>query len=130
MEMKTAIRALGSLAHDSRLAIFRLLVQAGEAGLPVGTIGEQLKLAPATLSFHLAGLKQAGLVTARRAGRTIYHAANYAVMNDLIGYLSENCCQGADCGIAVCAPAAAKQTAKSVKKVSRNEKTARARRGR
>lgn len=128
--MKTAIRALSSLAHDSRLAIFRLLVQAGEAGLPVGAIGEKLQLAPATLSFHLAGLKHAGLVTARRAGRTIYHAANYTAMNELIGYLSENCCQGADCGVAMCAPAAGKQIAQPVKKVSRYEKTARPRRGR
>lgn len=128
--MKTAIRALGSLAHDSRLAIFRMLVQAGETGLPVGTIGEKLGLAPATLSFHLAGLKHAGLVAARRDGRTIYQAANYTAMNDLIGYLSENCCRGADCSVAMCAPAAAKQTAQSVKKESRNEKTARSRRGR
>lgn len=130
MEPKTAIRALGSLAHDSRLAIFRLLVQAGEAGLPVGSIGEQLKLAPATLSFHLAGLKHAGLVTARRDGRTIYHAANYAAMNDLVGYLSENCCQGADCGVAGCAPSGNRQAPKPVKKVPGNEKTARASRGR
>jgi DNA-binding transcriptional ArsR family regulator len=130
MEIKVAIRALGSLAHDSRLAIFRLLVQAGEDGLAVGVIGDRLKLAPATLSFHLAGLKHAGLVTARREGRTIYHAANYTAMNELVGYLSENCCQGADCGIAACAPAATRQTTKSVKKVSRNEKAARTRRGR
>jgi ArsR family transcriptional regulator, arsenate/arsenite/antimonite-responsive transcriptional repressor len=104
MEHKTAIRALSSLGHDSRLSIFRLLVQAGAAGLPVGTIGEKLKLAPATLSFHLAALRHAGVVTARREGRVIYHVADYATMNALVGYLSENCCQGQDCGVKVCTP--------------------------
>ena len=104
MESKSAIRALGALAHESRLAIYRLLVQAGPAGLPVGGIGEKLGLAPATLSFHLAGLKHAGLVSARRDGRTLYQAADFKAMNGLIGYLSENCCQGADCGVAGCAP--------------------------
>jgi len=99
MESKKAIRALGALAHESRLAIYRLLVQAGPEGLAVGGVGEKLKLAPATLSFHLAGLKHAGLVTARRQGRTLYQVADYGVMNGLIGYLSENCCQGADCGV-------------------------------
>lgn len=130
MKHKDAIRALSSLGHDSRLAIFRLLVQAGEAGLPVGSIGEQLKLAPATLSFHLAGLRHAGLVTARRDGRTIYHAADYKAMNALVSYLSENCCQGADCGVAACAPAANVTTAKPIKQVSRNETTSRTRRRR
>lgn len=123
MESKSTVRALGALAHESRLAIFRLLVQAGPAGLAVGAIGEQLRLAPATLSFHLAGLKHAGLVTARRDGRTLYHAADYAAMNGLIGYLSENCCQGGDCGIA-CAPA------KPARKESRHETSARTRRRR
>jgi DNA-binding transcriptional ArsR family regulator len=98
MESKTAVRALGALAHASRLAIYRLLVQAGESGLAVGSIGEKLKLAPATLSFHLAGLRHAGLVLARRDGRSIYHAADYRVMNGLVGYLSENCCGGEACG--------------------------------
>lgn len=124
MESKTAIRALGALAHESRLAIYRLLVQAGEAGLAVGAIGERLKLAPATLSFHLAALRHAGLVTARRDSRTLYQAADYGAMNALVGYLSENCCQGADCGVA-CAP---------ITRKSREEKThetpARARRRR
>lgn len=124
MESKAAIRALGALAHDSRLAIYRLLVQAGPAGLAVGSIGDKLDLAPATLSFHLAALRHAGLVTARRDSRTLYQAADYSAMNGLIGYLSENCCQGADCGVA-CAPAP---------KTSRQEKSretpARARRRR
>jgi ArsR family transcriptional regulator, arsenate/arsenite/antimonite-responsive transcriptional repressor len=103
MESKIAIRALGALAHESRLAIYRLLVQAGPAGLAVGAIGDKLDLAPATLSFHLTGLRHAGLVSERREGRTLYQAADFGAMNGLIGYLSENCCQGADCGVA-CAP--------------------------
>ncbi len=87
MESKAAIRALGALAHESRLAIYRLLVQAGPEGLPVGAIGEKLDLAPATLSFHLAALRHAGLISMRREGRTLYQAADYGAMNGLIGYL-------------------------------------------
>jgi DNA-binding transcriptional ArsR family regulator len=113
MESKAAIRALGALAHESRLAIYRLLVQAGPKGLAVGAIGDKLELAPATLSFHLAGLRHAGLVSERREGRTLYQAADFGVMNKLVGYLSENCCQGADCDVA-CAPQP---------KTSRQEKT-------
>jgi DNA-binding transcriptional ArsR family regulator len=124
MESKTAIRALGALAHESRLAIYRLLVQAGPDGLAVGAIGEKLELAPATLSFHLTALRHAGLVAERRDGRTLYQAADYGAMNHLIGYLSENCCQGADCGVA-CAP-----TAKTAKKDRPHETPARTRRRR
>ena len=124
MESDTAIRALGALAHESRLAIYRLLVQAGPAGLPVGSIGERLELAPATLSFHLAGLRHAGLVMERREGRTLYQSADFGAMNALIGYLSENCCQGADCGVG-CAPAP-----QVIKKVARHETPARTRRRR
>jgi DNA-binding transcriptional ArsR family regulator len=129
MESKTAIRALGALAHATRLAIFRLLVQAGEPGLAVGAIGDKLKLAPATLSFHLAGLRHAGLVRARREGRTLYQAADYGAMNGLVGYLSENCCQGADCGIAACAPRV-KTDRKSAGKERHHETSARTRRRR
>jgi ArsR family transcriptional regulator len=125
MESKAAIRALGALAHEHRLAIYRLLVQAGEAGLAVGAIGEKLKLAPATLSFHLAALRHAGLVNARRDSRTLYQAADYGAMNGLIGYLSENCCQGADCGVSGCAPAS-----KDTRKEKTHETPARARRRR
>jgi ArsR family transcriptional regulator, arsenate/arsenite/antimonite-responsive transcriptional repressor len=124
MESKTAIRALGALAHESRLAIYRLLVQAGPAGLAVGAIGERLDLAPATLSFHLTALRHAGLVSARRDSRTLYQAADFGAMNGLIGYLSENCCQGADCGVA-CAP-----KPKSASKEKSRETPARARRRR
>lgn len=101
MESNTAIRALGALAHESRLAIYRLLVQAGLEGLAVGAIGEKLDLAPATLSFHLAGLRHAGLVSERREGRSLFQAADFGAMNGLIGYLSENCCGGQPCEVTV-----------------------------
>ncbi|MGA9853719.1 MAG: metalloregulator ArsR/SmtB family transcription factor [Gammaproteobacteria bacterium] len=103
METKIARLALAGLAHDTRLAIFRLLVPAGPVGLPAGVLGERLGLAPATLSFHLKGLRHAGLVSQRRAGRTLFYAAQYAAINDLVAYLTENCCQGAACLPAVAA---------------------------
>jgi DNA-binding transcriptional ArsR family regulator len=106
MEKTDAIAALAALAQDSRLDIFRLLVQAGPDGLPAGQIGERLGLAPATLSFHLNQLRHAGLISFRREGRSLIYAAEYAAMNGLLAYLTENCCQGdaAGCGVAACAP--------------------------
>jgi ArsR family transcriptional regulator len=103
MERSDAITALAALAQESRLDIFRLLVQAGADGLPAGRIGERLGLPSATLSFHLNQLKQAGLVTFRRDGRSLIYAAEYAAMNGLLAYLTENCCQGdaTGCGVGV-----------------------------
>lgn len=92
MEKSDAITALGALAQDSRLDIFRLLVQAGAEGLPAGRIGDRLGLPSATLSFHLNQLRQAGLVTFRREGRSLIYAAEYEAMNGLIAFLTENCC--------------------------------------
>jgi DNA-binding transcriptional ArsR family regulator len=111
MEKLYAIAALAALAQESRLDIFRLLVQAGAEGMPAGQIGDQLGLPSATLSFHLNQLKHANLVTFRREGRSLIYSAAYPVMNDLLGYLTENCCQGdaAACGLAVCDPATAKE---------------------
>lgn len=94
MEMSTAVSCLGALAQESRLAVYRLLVQAGPQGLCVSDIQAQLGLAPATLSFHLKTLSAAGLLTARQDGRFIYYAPDFAVMNGLLGYLTENCCAG------------------------------------
>ncbi len=105
MEKTHAVAALAALAQDSRLDIFRLLVQAGAEGVPAGQIGERLALPAATLSFHLSQLRHAGLVTFRRAGKSLIYAAEYAAMNALLGYLTENCCQGnSSCGVAVCEP--------------------------
>jgi ArsR family transcriptional regulator, arsenate/arsenite/antimonite-responsive transcriptional repressor len=97
MEPNTIVAALAALAQETRLEVYRLLVQAGPGGLPAGSIGAKLSLPLPTLSFHLAQLKHAGLVAARRQGRSIIYAANYGAMNDLIAYLTENCCGGASC---------------------------------
>jgi len=97
METTQALQSLSALAQESRLAIFRLLVQAGPAGMPAGAIGEALELPPATLSFHLAGLTRAGLARSRQEGRFVIYSADYAAMNALVGFLTENCCQGAKC---------------------------------
>ena len=103
MEIKIALKALAGLAQDTRLSIFRLLVEQGPEGLPAGEIVERLRLANATASFHLKELTHAELVTPRQAGRFIYYSANYTTMNGLVAYLTENCCKGApeSCGPAV-----------------------------
>lgn len=97
METKQAIQALSALAQESRLAIFRLLVQAGPQGMAAGSIGEKLGLPPATLSFHLAGLVRAGVAGNRQEGRYVIYSANFESMNSLIAFLTENCCGGASC---------------------------------
>jgi DNA-binding transcriptional ArsR family regulator len=108
MEMTDAVAALGALAQDSRLTVFRLLVRTGPQGLPAGEIAERLKIAPATLSFHLAQLRQAGLVTMKRDGRSLIYSADYDGMNGLMDFLTENCCAGVtDCRMPACDPAAA-----------------------
>lgn len=94
MEMKEAIVALAALAQDTRLSIFRLLVQVGPEGIPVGQIGEELQVAPATLSFHLKELYHAGLISSRQEGRFIYYTANFEHMAALMTFLTQNCCQG------------------------------------
>jgi len=105
MEITTAVAALGALAQETRLAIYRMLVEAGPGGVPAGGIADALALPAATLSFHLAQLKHAGLVTHRRDSRRIIYAANYATMNALMAYLTENCCRGAaPCAVPGCAP--------------------------
>jgi DNA-binding transcriptional ArsR family regulator len=110
VETKQAVTALAALAQDSRLAIFRLLVQAGPAGLAAGAIGEKLDLPPATLSFHLAGLTRAGLAQSRQDGRFVIYSASFESMNALVAFLTENCCGGAACAPAACPPEATKGT--------------------
>jgi DNA-binding transcriptional ArsR family regulator len=104
MQSTDAVTALAALAQDTRLAVFRLLVQQGPSGLAAGEIAGQLGIAPATLSFHLKELAHAELVSPRQEGRFVFYAANFDAMNALLAYLTENCC-AADCGPA-CAPAA------------------------
>ena len=100
------IEALGALAHEHRLALFRLLVQAGADGMPAGAIAEALALPNSSLSFHLAHLTRAGLIRQQRQSRSLIYTADYAAMNGLVGYLMENCCGGAVCASeTVCDPA-------------------------
>lgn len=98
------MRLLRRLPKNSRLEVFRLLVQAGTDGLPAGQIAERLAIPGNTLSFHLNQLRHAGLVTFRREGRSLIYAAEYTAMNALLAYLTENCCQGdsAGCGVGIC----------------------------
>lgn len=118
MERQAALAALSALAQETRLDIFRLLVQAGQDGLAVGKIGEALDLPSATLAFHLKELKHAGLVTFTRNGRSLIYAAEYPTMNALILYLMENCCGRPtnEASIPVCQPKTLAETAKSQKR--------------
>jgi DNA-binding transcriptional ArsR family regulator len=103
------IAALAALAHEHRLAAYRLLVEAGPGGLPAGLVAERLGIPPSSLTFHLQQLFRAELITQRRLSRQLIYAANFPAMNALVGYLTENCCgQGASgaCATPVCKPAA------------------------
>jgi ArsR family transcriptional regulator, arsenate/arsenite/antimonite-responsive transcriptional repressor len=105
MEKTNAVAALAALAQDNRLDVFRLLVQAGPEGMPAGAVADALDLAPNTLTFHFDRLRMAGLVTARREGRSIIYAAKFEQMNALVAFLTENCCGGVTCTPAVaCKP--------------------------
>jgi ArsR family transcriptional regulator, arsenate/arsenite/antimonite-responsive transcriptional repressor len=94
MEKLEAVAALGALAQDNRLDVYRLLVEAGPEGMPAGGVADALKLAPNTLSFHFDRLRTAGLVAVRREGRSLIYSARYEAMNGLISFLTKNCCQG------------------------------------
>ncbi len=98
MQAAAAIEALSALAHEHRLALFRLLVQADEHGMTAGAIADALGMPNSSLSFHLSQLNRAGLVTQERQHRSLIYRANYQAMNMLVAYLMENCCAGADCG--------------------------------
>ncbi|MES2326218.1 MAG: metalloregulator ArsR/SmtB family transcription factor [Pseudomonadota bacterium] len=107
MNAADAIGSLSALAQEHRLTLFRLLVQAGESGMPAGAIAEALGVPNSSLSFHLAQLRAAGLVVQERQHRSLIYRANYPAMNALVGYLMENCCGGAECASdAACEPKA------------------------
>lgn len=122
MESRDAVRALGALAQDSRLTIYRLLVQQGPSGIAAGEIGAMLGLPPATLSFHLKELSNAGLVRSLQQSRYVFYSADFEAMNDLLAYLTENCC-AADCGpcspAQVCGPVATSQGSRKAARPSR-----------
>jgi ArsR family transcriptional regulator, arsenate/arsenite/antimonite-responsive transcriptional repressor len=106
MKTPEVIEALGALAHEFRLAVYRLLVERGPEGLPAGVIGERVGLLPSSLTFHLQALQRAGLIKQVRASRQLIYSADYGVMNALVSYLTDNCCAagGGSCE-ATCAPA-------------------------
>ncbi len=120
MEKIDALTALSALSHETRLDIYRLLVEAGRDGLAAGAIAERIELAGPTLSFHLNHLKHAGLVECRRDGRSLIYSADYGEMNGLIAYLTDNCCQGdaAACALPACVPAALPRRRTKAKGVS------------
>src|SRR6516225_6670477 len=124
MDQKRVIASLGALAQERRLELFRLLVTAGPEGLPAGVIAEKLAVLPSSLSFHLQQLVHAGLITQRRLSRQLIYSAEYGAMNELMAYLTENCC-GRD---AICAPVF--NPADTFTKGESNEAPARSRRGR
>ncbi len=92
MDSPQAVSALGALAHDTRLALFRLLVERGPDGLPAGVIAERPGIPPSSLTFHVQHLQRAALITQRRVGRQLIYAADFTAMNGLVAYLTENCC--------------------------------------
>jgi ArsR family transcriptional regulator len=116
MEKRHVLAALAALAQDNRLDVFRLLVEAGPESMPAGSVARALKLAPNTLTFHFDRLRDAGLVTVRQDGRSMIYAAQFDQMNALIGYLTENCCQGR---AEECAPAACATTVQPARKKER-----------
>ena len=109
MDSKQAVAALSALAHEHRLGVYRMLVEAGPEGLNAGTIASRLKLAPSSLTFHVQNLHRAGLVTQERRSRELIYSADFSVMNALVGYLTENCCAGSASCVTECAPAPARK---------------------
>lgn len=101
------VNALSALAQEHRLAVFRMLVQAGEDGMSAGAIAEQLGVPNSSMSFHLAQLMRAGLISQERRHRSLIYRADYAAMNKLLGYLVENCCAGGECEVPACTDVAA-----------------------
>ena len=104
MQEIDAVRSLAALAQEVRLRVFRALVVAGPRGLTPGALAEQLEVAPNTLSFHLKELAHAGLVSQERQGRNLIYRASFETMNELLSYLTENCCQGTDCTLSTARP--------------------------
>jgi DNA-binding transcriptional ArsR family regulator len=114
MKAKVAIEALGALAHENRLRIFRLLVERGPAGLPAGRIAERVGLVPSSLTFHLQNLQRAGLITQNREGRQLIYSADFTAMTALVAYLTDNCCaeSGAENVVECCPPVRQPKTTK------------------
>lgn len=107
MKSAQVVIALDALAHEYRLAVYRLLVECGPAGLSAGAIAQKIGLGPSSLTFHVQALQRAGLITQRRASRQLFYATDFNAMNALLAYLTENCCGGVQSCAAICVPASA-----------------------
>jgi len=118
MNSAKTVEALSALAHEHRLAIYRLLVEAGPEGRSAGDIAERIGLAPSSLTFHVQSLQRAALITRRRVSRQLFYSADFGAMNALVDYLTKNCCGAADSCGAACTPVAPSKTA------SRSRRTA------
>lgn len=112
MKTRAVVDALGALAHEHRLAVFRLLVERGPDGLPAGQIAERVGLAPSSLTFHLQNLQHAGLIGQRRESRQLIYSADFEAMSDLVAYLTKNCCAGSGECSPGCEPAKVPKPAK------------------
>jgi ArsR family transcriptional regulator len=115
MESHEAVRALGALAHEYRLEVYRLLVREGTEGLPAGAIGERLGLGPSSLTFHLQAMQRAGLIKQARVSRQLFYSADYSAMNELVDYLTDECCSAARACAPDCEPKAAPRRSRSAK---------------
>ena len=114
MQSNQVINAFAALSHEHRLRVYRLLVERGPEGLPAGDIAENLKLAPSSLTFHVQALHRAGLITQRRVGRQLIYAADFAAMNQVIAFMTENCCGLSESTCAPgCVPAASPKARKA-----------------
>jgi ArsR family transcriptional regulator, arsenate/arsenite/antimonite-responsive transcriptional repressor len=116
MEKQNAISALVSLAHETRLDIFRMLVRAGRSGMAAGAVADALDVPASTLSFHFKELKFSGVVRCRREGRSLIYSANFESMTDLVNFLTENCCEGEGEGLVDCGQPTAKDLSTQAKK--------------
>ncbi|MEA3197990.1 MAG: ArsR family transcriptional regulator, arsenate/arsenite/antimonite-responsive transcriptional [Gammaproteobacteria bacterium] len=125
MKIPQVVEALGALAHEHRLAIYRLLIKRGPEGLPAGRIADRVGLVPSSLTFHLQHLRRAGLIAQRRESRQLFYSADFNAMTALVGYLTENCCveSGAQC-VASCAPARPARPARAARAAKRAIKAA------
>ena len=114
MKAREVIEALGALAHEHRLGVYRLLVEQGPIGMPAGHIASKLGLVPSSLTFHLQALQRAGLISQRRESRQLIYSADFDAMNGVVGYLTENCCAGSG----ECAPACKPARSTAAKRVA------------
>ncbi len=104
MKPLAAVESLGALAHEHRLAVYRLLVKQGPRGLPAGVVGNRVGLTPSSLTFHLQALQRAGLIKQARVGRQLFYSADFSAMNDLVGYITDECCADSSSCAPDCVP--------------------------